>query len=153
RAHRRHRHSHVLEDRVVVEEVEHLERPADPETRPAMRRQAGDVLPLETDLAGIGREESGQEGEARRLPPPLRAGGGRQPAGLESEIHAVQDDVPAERLPQAARLEDGRRVRLAERAARHDSRSPGAVADTGAAASPARAACATLASWNPAGWR
>jgi hypothetical protein len=101
-----HRHPEVLQHRVVVEQVQDLERATDPEAGAPVGREPRDVLPIEADLPGVGREQAAQQVEAGRLAGAVRADQRRQAVRLEGDADAVQDDVAAEGLPEPAGLED-----------------------------------------------
>src|SRR5512132_1387695 len=62
----------VLENRHLREEPDMLERPHHAAGGDLARRHPVDLRLPENDLAGIGREESGDQGEDRRLPRPVR---------------------------------------------------------------------------------
>ena len=149
RPHGGHRHPHVLEHRVVVEEVQNLKGAADSQARPAVRGQAGDVPPLEADRARVGREKACQEVEARRLACSVRPDEGGEPAGLEGEVHTVQTTLPpnAFRRPRASRTGAGAGAPARRR---HGSRLVRAL-PVGAPRLAPRAAWAVPVSWNPAG--
>ena len=97
----------------------------------AVGAEPRDVGALQEDPAPVRGQEPRQQVEARGLAGTIRADEGREPLGLEGEIHAVEHDVAAEGLAEATRLEDGRA---------HWS-------------SPVRAASASRVSWKAAGWR
>ena len=62
----------VLEDRHLREEPDVLERPHHPADSDLAGRHGVDLRPPENDLAGIGRKESGDHVEDRRLPRAVR---------------------------------------------------------------------------------
>ena len=63
----------VLGDRQLLEGMRHLVRAADAGKAAALRRDAGDVLAVELDRAGIGRHRAGDQREQRGLAGAVRA--------------------------------------------------------------------------------
>ena len=89
--------------RVVVEEVDRLERSGDAEPRDRGRRQAGDVRAVEADFAAVGRVHAGQAVEARGLARAVGAHDAGERARLEREV-----DLPPARRDRRSACADPR---------------------------------------------
>ncbi len=136
-----HCHADVLQHRVVVEQVEDLERAADADARSPVGREPGDVAVGEVDAPRVGSEDAGEEIETGGLARAIGPDEGGEPPALEAETHVVQDHVATEGLAEAARLEDG-----------GDGGGSAGGGDAGRH-SALRAASAARVSWKPLGRR
>ena len=92
----------VVHDAQIAEDAAELERARDPSRRQPFRRKAGDVLPLEADIAGIGPVEPGHEIEQGGLAGAVRADDADQLALGEIEVDAVDSGEAAEAARQPA---------------------------------------------------
>ena len=123
------RDEHVVERRIIVEQIHDLERPRDPALRDLPRRESGDRFAGEDDLAAIRAVTAGQHVEAGRLARAVRAHDPRQTTFVESERDVFEHDLPAESLVQVSCLEE-----------RHQTLVP-ATARAASAPLPARLRC------------
>ena len=113
-AHFGQRDQHVVLRRIVVEEIHDLERARDAAPCDLPRREAGDRLTGEDDLAAIGRVAPGQHVEASRLAGAVRPHDAGEPAFLERERDVLEHDLMTEALVQMPCLEE-RHVRSPSR--------------------------------------
>src|SRR5690606_32173877 len=89
------------------EQLEPLEGAADAEPGPPVRRQAGDVMPVERHATPVGVEVAGEAVEQRRL---ARAVGPDQPdelARLDGQRHCIEGADAGEALRDGVGLEQG----------------------------------------------
>src|SRR5258706_2798511 len=102
------RDHHVVEDGQVAEQANVLECPTDPQPGDAVGRCARHVLAIESDGPARWPEEPGQEVEQRRLARAVRPDDAVDRQRSEIERVVVEGSQAAERLRQAADLEEPR---------------------------------------------
>ena len=95
----------VVEDRQVAEQADVLEGTADSHPGDGVGRRAGDVATVERDRAARWPEEPGQEMEQRRLAGAVRTDDAVDRQRVETKLVVDQRLEAAERLGQAAGLE------------------------------------------------
>jgi hypothetical protein len=81
----------VLGDGDVLEELQRLERPAQPGPRPSVGRPAVDALPVQGDAAG-GTREPGDRVDHRRLAGPVRTDQADDLTGLHTQVDVADSD-------------------------------------------------------------
>ena len=101
------RRLHVLEHGEPREDVGALERAADAEPADVVRRQAGDVAPVQDDGAGVGAQVAGDQVEERRLARAVGADDRRDLAAGHAERDAGHGLKAVEGLPHTAHLKHG----------------------------------------------
>src|SRR5262249_11304979 len=96
------RHLHVFDDRHRSERGGDLERASDAEAPDLARPEAGEILLLEPDLAGVRRELAVDHVEAGRFAGAVRADHGQELAAPDREAHVVDGAHAAEGFGQRA---------------------------------------------------
>ncbi len=96
------RQQHVVEDAQVLQQGGDLERARQPPPGAPMHRQMGDVLSVEQDAAGIGRQFAGDLRQQRRLARAVGADEGMQLASVHRQLDVLRHLQAAEGLAQAA---------------------------------------------------
>ena len=96
---------HVLKDAHVLEQPDVLERPGDAQFHDLVGGPAGNVLPIEDDLAGVGAVIAGDDVERRGLPGPVGADQPDDAGFVHAEGDAVHRHQPAESLQEVAQDE------------------------------------------------
>jgi hypothetical protein len=103
-----HRHPHVVEHAHAREESDVLEGPADPQTHDVVGAGAADLVALEGDGAGGGREASRHHVEHRGLARAVRPDEREDAPARDLEGHLVERAQPAEVARDAVHAEDRR---------------------------------------------
>src|SRR5207237_7666553 len=89
----------------LIEKVHELKRPRDARADALLHRLLGDVLAAQEDLTLVGREQSADQVDQRRLPGAVGADEGEHLTLLHEEVDAVHRPELAELLHDALRLE------------------------------------------------
>ena len=105
----------VLARRHLGEQLDALERAPDAEPGPAVRRHAGEVVPVEAHGAAIGLQHAEQAVEERGLPGAVRADEADDLARFDIEAHLIERGDARERLGDLGRLEQAHGVAPAGR--------------------------------------
>src|SRR3977135_3469816 len=98
----------ILHHAEIAEDAAKLERTRDTTARQSLGRKAGDALPIEPDLATVGRVEPGNEIEQGGLACTIRAYEADQFAFGEVEIDAVDSGKSPEPPRQSAQCKQAR---------------------------------------------
>jgi hypothetical protein len=100
-------HGDVLANRQVVEQLDRLPGPREPQPGPRVRRLAGEVPTVEEDAAAVA-DEPGDGVDERRLAGAVRPDQAEQLTRLHAQVDVDERADAAEADRQIARLEDGR---------------------------------------------
>src|SRR5262249_50839864 len=106
------RDGHVVEHGAATNEVDRLERAADPEPEALIGRQRGDVLPGEHDRAARRRQAAPDHAQQRRLAGAVGTTQPEDPALGQRDVYVAQHPEPAELLADGPALQERLRVRL-----------------------------------------
>ena len=130
---RLHGERHIVEDGEIREQRGDLERAGEAELAAPIGRQRGDVVAVEMDAAGVGRELARELADQRALARAVRPDDGVQLAGGHNERNVIGRDDAAEAFAQVFDAQQSishdahpeahrrfRRVRTARRAGRSD---------------------------------
>ena len=146
---RLHRERDVVERGEIEEQRGDLERAREPELAAAVGRQRGDVVAVETDAAGVGRDLAGELADQRGLAGAVRADDGVQLARRHVERDVVGGDDAAEALAQAVdlqqRLSHGAPSPAGRRCRRARTARPAAASARGSICQYSRAVAMSLA--------
>ena len=104
------RQQHVLEDGEVRKELRDLKRSGDPSRRPLMRRQTGDVRPVQGDVSRRRPKLAADDIEQRRLARAVRPDERMALARLKRQVHVVDGFEAAEMSGDALEHEAGGRA-------------------------------------------